>query len=203
MQSRNEPNVVVECLTCGHTNVLTREALSRFSIGANTPIAAFIKRLRCRRCGSQSVLAARKPRLRKRHNRNQRHAAATHFLLRARARPVNLLGFPGNVILGTSHVNPGLRHAAPKLVVVVCCRFSGPLRTLAGVFPGMPESSQWPVTVPLPEFTSAIRNFGKRFLFPSSAYPGTPESSQWSGRGKLRLKRRFRASVNKFPYYQA
>jgi hypothetical protein len=26
-----------------------------------TPIAAFVKRLRCRRCGSQSVLATRKP----------------------------------------------------------------------------------------------------------------------------------------------
>jgi hypothetical protein len=61
MRSRNERNVVVECLTCGHTGVLTREALSRFSIGPNTPIAAFVKRLRCHRCGSQSVLATRKP----------------------------------------------------------------------------------------------------------------------------------------------
>ena len=59
VRSRYEPNVTVECLTCGHTGVLTQEALSRFSIRPNTPIAAFIKRLRCRRCGSQSVLATR------------------------------------------------------------------------------------------------------------------------------------------------
>ncbi len=50
-----------ECLTCGHTAVLTPRALSRFSIGPNAPIAAFVKRVRCHRCGSQSVLATRKP----------------------------------------------------------------------------------------------------------------------------------------------
>jgi hypothetical protein len=61
-RSHYEQNVTVECLTCGHTGVPTREALSRFSVGPNTPIAAFVKRLRCRRCGSQSVLATRKPR---------------------------------------------------------------------------------------------------------------------------------------------
>ena len=33
LPSRHEPNVVVECLTCRHTAALTREALSRFSIG--------------------------------------------------------------------------------------------------------------------------------------------------------------------------
>jgi pimeloyl-ACP methyl ester carboxylesterase len=54
MRPHNEPNVVVECLTCGHIGVLTREALSRFSIQANRPIAAFVKRLRCRRCGSHA-----------------------------------------------------------------------------------------------------------------------------------------------------
>jgi hypothetical protein len=61
MRSRHEPNVSVQCLTCGHTGLLTREALSRFSIQPDTPIAAFVKRLRCRRCGSHSVLATRKP----------------------------------------------------------------------------------------------------------------------------------------------
>jgi hypothetical protein len=55
-----QQNVSVECLTCGHTGVLTREALSRFSIAPNSPIAAFVKRLRCHRCGSRSVLATRK-----------------------------------------------------------------------------------------------------------------------------------------------
>ena len=57
MRSRIEPNVTVECPTCGHTGVLTREALSHFSIQPNTPIAAFVKRLRCRRCGSKAKRA--------------------------------------------------------------------------------------------------------------------------------------------------
>ncbi len=59
--SRHEDNVTVECLKCGHIGVLTPEALSRFSIGPNTPITAFVKRLRCHRCGSQSLLASRTP----------------------------------------------------------------------------------------------------------------------------------------------
>ena len=62
IRSRHEQNVTVECLKCGHIGVLTPEALSRCSIQPHTPIAAFVKRLRCRRCGSQSVLATRKPR---------------------------------------------------------------------------------------------------------------------------------------------
>ncbi len=41
--------------------VLTAETLSRLAITPATPIAAFVKRLRCRRCGSQSVLATRRP----------------------------------------------------------------------------------------------------------------------------------------------
>jgi ribosomal protein L37E len=61
MRPRDEPNVTVQCLRCGHTGLLTREALLRFSIQPDTPIAAFVKRLRCRRCGSRSVLATRNP----------------------------------------------------------------------------------------------------------------------------------------------
>jgi hypothetical protein len=38
------------------------ETLSRFAIAPTTPIAAFVKRLRCGRCGSQSVLATRRER---------------------------------------------------------------------------------------------------------------------------------------------
>jgi hypothetical protein len=41
--------------------VLTREALARLAIAPGTPIAAFVKRLRCRKCGSRSVLATHKP----------------------------------------------------------------------------------------------------------------------------------------------
>jgi ribosomal protein S27AE len=52
-------SVRVQCLRCGHFSVLTPDMLSRFAIAPNTPIAAFVKRLRCRKCGSQSVLATR------------------------------------------------------------------------------------------------------------------------------------------------
>jgi len=45
-----EMNVTVECLKCGHVGVLTREALARFSIPRDAPLAAFVKRLRCRGC---------------------------------------------------------------------------------------------------------------------------------------------------------
>ena len=58
---RAEHSVRVQCLRCGHVGVLTAETLSRLAITPSTPIAAFVKRLRCRRCGSQSVLATRKP----------------------------------------------------------------------------------------------------------------------------------------------
>ena len=59
MSSRK--SVRVQCLRCGHFNVLTAEMLSRLAVSPTTPIAAFVKRLRCRKCGSQSVLATRKP----------------------------------------------------------------------------------------------------------------------------------------------
>ncbi|MGO9047786.1 MAG: hypothetical protein ACLQFW_13020 [Xanthobacteraceae bacterium] len=50
---RTEPGVTVECLHCGHVAVLTHERLSRLAIAPNTPIVKFVKRLRCRKCGSQ------------------------------------------------------------------------------------------------------------------------------------------------------
>ena len=58
---RTECGVTVQCLSCGHVGVLNRDTLSRLAILPNTPIVAFVKRLRCRKCGSQSVLATRKP----------------------------------------------------------------------------------------------------------------------------------------------
>ena len=60
---RTEQSVWVQCLSCGHVGVLTAETLSRLAIAPSTPIAAFVKRLRCRRCRSQSVKATRKPAL--------------------------------------------------------------------------------------------------------------------------------------------
>jgi hypothetical protein len=53
-------SVRVQCLRCGHFSVLTPDMVSHLAIGPNTPIAAFVKRLRCHKCGSQSVLATRK-----------------------------------------------------------------------------------------------------------------------------------------------
>jgi len=40
---------------------LTGAALSRLAIMPDTPIATFVKRLRCSKCGGRSVLATRKP----------------------------------------------------------------------------------------------------------------------------------------------
>jgi hypothetical protein len=57
---RAEPAVTIECLSCRHVGVLTRAALSRLAITLGTPIAAFVKRLRCSKCGSRIVLATRK-----------------------------------------------------------------------------------------------------------------------------------------------
>ena len=58
---RAEPTVTVECLSCRHVGVLTGAALSRLAIMPDTPIATFVKRLRCSKCGGRSVLATRKP----------------------------------------------------------------------------------------------------------------------------------------------
>ena len=54
-------SVRVQCLQCGHFSVLIPEMLSRLAVSPTTPIAAFVNRLRCRECGSQSVLATRNP----------------------------------------------------------------------------------------------------------------------------------------------
>ena len=54
-------SVRVQCLRCGHFNVLTPEMPSRLAVSPTTPIAAFVKRLYSGDCGSQSVLATRKP----------------------------------------------------------------------------------------------------------------------------------------------
>ena len=58
---RAEPTVTVECLSCRHVVVLTGAALSRLAVMPDTPIATFVKRLRCSKCGGRGVLATRKP----------------------------------------------------------------------------------------------------------------------------------------------
>lgn len=49
----------VECLRCHHVGRVTDLDLARRGIKPNAPIVFFIKRLRCRKCGSQSVRAER------------------------------------------------------------------------------------------------------------------------------------------------
>jgi phage FluMu protein Com len=51
--------IKVECLRCRHVGRLMEAELARRGIKADAPIASFIKRLRCRKCGSQSVRATR------------------------------------------------------------------------------------------------------------------------------------------------
>jgi len=43
--------VVVRCLHCGHEGSLSRTAVVRFGLDPNAPIAAYVKRLRCSKCG--------------------------------------------------------------------------------------------------------------------------------------------------------
>jgi hypothetical protein len=51
--------VVVRCLHCGHEGSLSRLALARFGIDPYAPIATYVKRLRCSKCRSSSVMAKR------------------------------------------------------------------------------------------------------------------------------------------------
>ena len=51
--------VLVRCLHCHHRSTLSPQALAAFGIKPNVPIAAFVKRLRCTKCGSGSVMANR------------------------------------------------------------------------------------------------------------------------------------------------
>ena len=51
--------VHVRCLHCRHKSLLSNKDLADFGIPPEAPIASFIKRLRCRKCGSGSVLANR------------------------------------------------------------------------------------------------------------------------------------------------
>jgi ribosomal protein L37E len=51
--------VHVRCLRCRHKSLLSNKDLADFGIPPEAPIASFVKRLRCRKCGSGSVLANR------------------------------------------------------------------------------------------------------------------------------------------------
>jgi len=51
--------VRIQCLKCRHTGRLTGSDLVRRGIRPEASIASFVKRLRCGKCGSQSVCARR------------------------------------------------------------------------------------------------------------------------------------------------
>lgn len=51
--------VQVRCLVCRHKSILSNQALASLAIKSDAPIAAFVKRLRCSKCGSGSVVANR------------------------------------------------------------------------------------------------------------------------------------------------
>jgi hypothetical protein len=46
-------------MRCRHEAILDASALASFDVKPNTPIAAFVQRLRCTNCGSASVMANR------------------------------------------------------------------------------------------------------------------------------------------------
>jgi hypothetical protein len=54
-------SISVRCMSCRHCSTLDAVALKRFGLKPNAPIASFIKRLRCTKCGSGSVMAERVP----------------------------------------------------------------------------------------------------------------------------------------------
>jgi hypothetical protein len=64
-------SISVRCMSCRHRSTLDSAALKRFGLKPDAPIASFIKRLRCTKCGSGSVMAERAPPA----ARNQRRAS--------------------------------------------------------------------------------------------------------------------------------
>ena len=51
--------VVVRCLHCRHEAVLSGADLVAHGVKPDSPIAGFVRRLKCSKCGSGSVLAKR------------------------------------------------------------------------------------------------------------------------------------------------
>jgi hypothetical protein len=51
--------VLVRCLHFRHKSVLNHQMLAEYVFKPTAPIAAFVKRLRCTKCGSGSVMASR------------------------------------------------------------------------------------------------------------------------------------------------
>ena len=54
-------SISVRCMRCRHRSTLNAAVLKRFGLKPDAPIASFVKRLRCTKCGSGSVMAERVP----------------------------------------------------------------------------------------------------------------------------------------------
>jgi hypothetical protein len=54
-------SISVRCMSCRHLSTLNAASLKRFGVKPDAPIASYIKRLRCTKCGSGSVMAERVP----------------------------------------------------------------------------------------------------------------------------------------------
>ena len=56
---RPSGGIIVRCLRCRHEGTVSDQELAQFGFKPTAPIAAFVKRLRCSKCGSGSVMAKR------------------------------------------------------------------------------------------------------------------------------------------------
>jgi hypothetical protein len=51
--------ISVRCMSCRHRSTIGAATLARFGLKSDAPIASFVKRLRCSKCGSGNVMAQR------------------------------------------------------------------------------------------------------------------------------------------------
>jgi predicted nucleic-acid-binding Zn-ribbon protein len=56
---KSDNAIQVLCLRCRHEGFVTGRVLVQLGLKSNEPIRAFVKRLRCSKCGSGSVMAKR------------------------------------------------------------------------------------------------------------------------------------------------
>jgi len=52
-----DEKISVCCMRCRHRGWIDAAALGRLGLKADAPISSFVKRLRCSKCGSGSVMA--------------------------------------------------------------------------------------------------------------------------------------------------
>jgi hypothetical protein len=71
---RETRGVVVRCLHCAHEGSLSRTALVRFGLDPTRQSLPYVKRLRCSKCGSSSVMAKRTTQPNTEQDRRKRRA---------------------------------------------------------------------------------------------------------------------------------